>query len=344
MRKSIRKTILIVVCICVVFLMNGCRNSNKPSNNNANVISEEKTTPAQTQTVTPSPELTPTPVTEPTSQIQDDRIITMDNLPVLDGATANLPFYQAVVGELLGISDEEAAKRVLCTTTEGAYANLTDGLADMIFVSYPSESQIKWAAEKKVEFEYHQILTGAFVFFVNKENPIDSLTLEQLQGIYSGKITNWKEVGGNDAPIDAYQRTEGSGSQNGLYRYILPKEQVMEAPKGYIYNTMSSILYAFNGKAYDNGLNAIGYSYYYYVANMNQNDSIKLIKINGIEPNQDTIANGTFPFCNPTLAVVRKGTQIDSPVYSIIQWILSDEGAELAKSLGYVVTRTVDVE
>ncbi|WP_279401693.1 substrate-binding domain-containing protein [Piscibacillus salipiscarius] len=58
----------------------------------------------------------------------------------------------------------------------------------------------------------------AFVFFVHADNPVDSLKVEEIQGIYSGNITNWKEVGGEDVEIRAFQRPEGSGSQTMLKR------------------------------------------------------------------------------------------------------------------------------
>lgn len=266
--------------------------------------------------------------------------LTLENLPILDGATANEPYYEGVVAEMLGISNEEAKKNVLCSTTNEAFNNLIYKRADMIFVSYPSAAQLEEAKNANVEFEYHQILTGAFVFFVNADNPVDSLSIEQLRGIYRGEITNWKEVGGNDEPIVAFQREEGSGSQNGMYRYLLNKEELMKAPEKHYFSDMEGILYAFGNADYDNGTNAIGYSYYYYVANMKCNDKIKLIALEGVEPNNETIGDGTYPFCNPTLAVVRKGTPSDSPVYTILDWIMSDEGAALAERLGYVANRT----
>jgi len=76
----------------------------------------------------------------------------------------------------------------------------------------PSKEQVEYAEECGTTFKYTQIGTEAFVFFVHKDNPIDSLTVEQIKGIYSGEITNWSEVGGDDEKIVAFQRNEGSGS------------------------------------------------------------------------------------------------------------------------------------
>ena len=68
------------------------------------------------------------------------------------------------------------------------------------------------AKEKGVELEIVPIVKDAFVFFVNTENPVESLTLEQIQGIYTGNIKNWKDVGGDNERIVAYQRPANSGS------------------------------------------------------------------------------------------------------------------------------------
>lgn len=321
-------------CTLSMVCLMGC---NKQAGN-VGIIGEA---PSESSAIAESDAIAESSVGATSGMVGDLReIVTKETLPILDGATANLPYYQGMVGKILDMDEEEAKKYVLCSTTSGAFENLINGKADMIFVSYPSAEQEQMARENGVEFEYHHILTGAFVFFVNKDNPVDSLTVEQLKGIYTGEITNWKEVGGKDEPIVAFQREEGSGSQNGLYRYVVDKESVMKAPEHYYFSDMEGILEAFGNADYDNATNAIGYSYYYYVCNMKYNDKIKLLKIEGVEPTNETIGNGTFPFCNPTLAVVRKGTPADSPVYGMIDWIMSDEGAQLATELGYVANRS----
>ena len=94
-------------------------------------------------------------------------------------------------------------------------------IADLILVVEPSEDEINYAKEKNVELQYDKVVNEGFVFFVNAKNPVDSLTLEQIQKIYSGEITNWSEVGGNDEKILAYQRPENSGSQTGMLSLVM---------------------------------------------------------------------------------------------------------------------------
>ncbi len=260
--------------------------------------------------------------------------LTLDEWPVIDGATALAPYYEAMAAALLDMPIDEARQHVLCSTTDGAYTNLINGDADMIFCSLPSDEQKAQAKAAGVEFECTPFLNGGFVFFVNKDNPVESLTVQQLHDIYAGKITNWKEVGGNDEEIIAYQRSEGSGSQTGMYRFIISKDEIMQAPSEKMIDDMATIIDAV--ASYDNAEGAIGYSYYYYVANMHYTDQIKLIAIDGVTPSDETIADGSYPLLNQSQVIIRADEPKDSVVRKIIDWIVSDEGQKLGEENGYV--------
>ncbi len=104
--------------------------------------------------------------------------------------------------------------------TPGGYQNLAEKKTDIFIGVYPSEDQKAYAESYGTTYEYTPIGTEAFVFFVHKDNPIDNLTTEQIQGIYSGEITNWEQVGGKNEKIAAFQRNEGSGSQSMLERFM----------------------------------------------------------------------------------------------------------------------------
>lgn len=259
---------------------------------------------------------------------------TTEDFPIIDGATALAPYYELMASKLLDMDIEEARQWVLCNKTDGAYENLINGRVDMIFCSMPSEEQQEMADNAGFEFELTPFLNGAFVFFVNKDNPVDSLTVEQLHDIYSGEITNWKEVGGEDAEIIAYQRPNNSGSQTGMYHYIIPEDEIMEAPTEYKIADMGGIVDAV--ASYDNSEGAIGYSYYYYVTSMHYTDQIKLIGIEGIEPSDDTIANGTYPLINPSYVIIDADTPEDSPVRAIVEWITGPQGQQTGREAGYV--------
>lgn len=259
---------------------------------------------------------------------------TTETLPKIDGATALAPYYELMASKLLSVDIEEARQWVLCNKTDGAYENLINGRVDMIFCSMPSEEQQEMADNAGVKFEMTPFLNGGFVFFVNKDNPVESLTVQQLHDIYAGKITNWSEVGGDDVDIIAYQRPNNSGSQTGMYHYIIPEDEIMEAPTEMKIADMGGIIDAV--ASYENSEGAIGYSYYYYVTSMHYTDQIKLVHIDGIEPSDETIADGTYPLINPSYAIINADTPADSPVRDILKWLVSAEGQETAREAGYV--------
>lgn len=157
---------------------------------------------------------------------------------IIDGATALYPVYAAFVQAVYpaGVyrpynygTDRET---VLCNGTTDAYRDLISGEVDVIFVAEPSEKQRQDAADAGLQLHLTPIGREAFVFFVNSRNPVTNLTFEQVAGIYAGEITNWKDVGGRNQSIRAYQRPEGSGSQTGLQMVMrMAGKSIMEPRK-----------------------------------------------------------------------------------------------------------------
>lgn len=263
--------------------------------------------------------------------------LTLDQWPRVDGATAMLPYYEEMAARILDIPVEEARTYVKCSTTNMAYSYLMQGMADIIFCAPPSDSQIAEAKSYGFEFDSAPVLNSGFVFFVNKNNPVDSLTKQQVHDIYAGKITNWKELGGEDEEIIAYQRSEGSGSQSGLYQHVIPQFEVMDAPSEIKIDAMAGIIDAV--AEYDNARAAIGYSYYYYITNMHYQEEVKLLAIDNVYPTNETISAGMYPFISKTAAFFSKNEPEDSVVRQIASWCSSAAGNKLALDLGYVPSK-----
>ena len=258
----------------------------------------------------------------------------LDNLPRLDGATALYPVYasfvQATYPSTLNYSDWGQGVLKM-TTTPRAFANLINGDVDIIFTAPPSQNQILTATEKGKTFHSTPIGKDAFVFFVNKNNPVNSLTIEQIQGIYSGAITNWSEVGGNNIEIIAYQRPPDSGSQTAL-EFIMGELPIMDLP---IESRGSSMTGIFEQViAYRNHNNAIGFSFLFFTTEMVRSNEIKLLSIEGVAPTKETIKSGQYQFSDPFYAITT-GNETENMI-KLIEWILSDEGQYLIEKTGYV--------
>lgn len=259
---------------------------------------------------------------------------TLAGMPRIDGSTANIPLISLTIQRLTGVPAAEADNAVKTTGTPTAYRNLVAGSADLLIV-YEADASVK--AELKasgVPLELHPIGRDALVFFTNESNPVTSLTTAQYRDIYTGKLTNWSQVGGKKAKIVGYERPEESGSQALLRKYVVGKAKMAKAPAEHITAEMGTII---DGVAsYANTGNALGYSVYYYLANMYATPGIKMLGASGVAPSKTTIADGSYPYTNDFFAVVRADEPADSPARKVLAWLLSDKGRQAVSDAGYV--------
>ncbi len=255
-----------------------------------------------------------------------------EDLPRIDGAAALFPVYSAFVNAVYPDTVELYDGTFEYNNTVSGYRLLAEQETDIFIGVYPSEEQRDYAAACKTTFEYTPIGTEAFVFFVHKDNPIDSLTTEQIRDIYSGKITNWEEVGGRDEEIVAFQRNPGSGSQSMLERFM-GDVPIMEAPTEQVNDLMIGIIDKVSD--YKSRSNSIGFSFRFYVEGIIRNPDIKMVAIDGIAPTAENVRNGSYPVVTPIYAVTYQENPNEN-VDRLLQWILSEEGQEIIEASGYV--------
>lgn len=245
-----------------------------------------------------------------------------NNIPKIDGATALYPIYSAYVETLY---PKESLKydgenfggdsKIQKTGTTTAYKKLIDGENDIIFCAGPSKKQLEYAESKNVQLELVPIGKEAFVFIVNKNNKINNLSIEQIKDIYTGKIVNWNQVGGENKPIIALQRAEGSGSQTSMISFMnganmIKSKQTLIGRK-------------------------IGYSFRYYVESIVNDGNLKMISLNGIEPNIENIRNNTYPIVDDFYMIYCKDNTNEN-IETIKEFVLSKEGQKIIEDTGYV--------
>ncbi len=259
--------------------------------------------------------------------------ITAENYPKVDGSTATLPLSQAVYRLFTGASQAEADEAVVHTKTTNSYLNLLEGRADLLIVADKNEA-VEAAIEKSdVKLDIKPIAWDAFVFMTNEENPVRNLTKEEIVGIYSGKITNWSELGGADKDIIPFQRNENAGSQTAMKSLVM-KETALMDPKQYMVMTMMDLLHAV--ASYNNEANALGYSYYYYASLMQKTPGLRFMSVDGILPTNESVADGSYPYIAGYYTAVRENEPEGSPARQIFAWLTGKEGQELIADLGYV--------
>ncbi len=259
-----------------------------------------------------------------------------DNLPRIDGAAALFPVYSAFVNAtypqdtVLGTYQNESP--FMYRNTPDGYKTLAQKGSDIFIGVYPSQEQIDYAKIKGTELEYTKIGTEAFVFITHKDNPVESLTTQEIKDIYSGKITNWKEVGGEDIEIVAYQRNEGSGSQSMLERFM-EGTPIAEPPKEQVNDLMSGIIDRVS--KYKSKSNSLGFSFRYYVEGIIKNPDIKMLSVDGVPPTAENVRNGSYKILTPIYAVTYKDNP-NSNVKKLLEWICGEEGQRIINETGYV--------
>lgn len=262
-------------------------------------------------------------------------VFTRENFPRLDGSTATVPLGQAVAAVLLGESREAVDDLIQFNKTSRAYYNLVDGEADLLIVAEGGEDSYSYRDERGMSWRMEPVAAETLVFFVNADNPVDNLTLDQVRDIYSGKLTNWSQVGGSDAPIQAYQRPAGGGSQAIMEKEVMGDTPMMEPYNtDYVVSSMEGIIQAV--RAWDDQPDAMGYTVYYYATDMGMADGLKLLSIDGVAPTDETIRDGSYPIHTAYYAVMDSETPADSPAGVLFDWLLSQEGQNLVAHEGYV--------
>jgi phosphate transport system substrate-binding protein len=217
--------------------------------------------------------------------------------------------------------------------THSAYVKLINKDADFIIVArMPSEDEIRQAGIKAVKLDIRPVALDAFVFLAHVDNPVESLTLDQIRDIYTGEVTEWGELGGM-GQINAYQRNPNSGSQELMEDLVMQGRRMVDAPDMIFPGMMGPI------NAISSDPQGIGYSVYFYASFMLPDENVKLLGVEGVVPTSETIASREYPLVTEVYAVVRADTAADSSAVMLRDWLLTDEGQETVEESGYVPIR-----
>ncbi len=174
-------------------------------------------------------------------------------------------------------------------------------------------------------------LTGTTValdgiaIIVNANNGVDDLTVEQIADIYTGKITNWSEVGGNDIEISCIGRESGSGTRDGFESVTDTKDACVLAQE--LTSTGAVI------SAVASNENAIGYAS---LSSVEGQDGIVAVKVNGVECSEDTVLDGTYEIQRPFTLVTNDSVELSTEAQAFFDYMISADAADLITKAGAV--------
>jgi len=331
-RRWLGRGVLAVLALCAVYCGWGAYNDSIPTVDERGLMLSEYE-----------------PFVEGTKAVSLDEEPTLrldgPSLPHLDGATALYPVYAAFVQAVYPEGEYPRHSRtgqVTCTGTIDAYERLINREVDMIFCAGPSQDQLEKAEAAGMELHLTPIGRECFVFFVNRRNPVTGLTVEEIQKIYTGEITNWKEVGGKNQSIRAFQRRENSGSQTRLLK-LMEGLPLMEPVKEDVTADMGGIIHQV--ASYRNYDNALGFSFRFYATEMDTDGGIRLLALNGVEPTAEAIRDGSYPLSDCFYAVTAAPIgqpapeERDKTLGDFLDWILSPQGQTIVEKTGYVAVK-----
>ena len=300
-----------------------------------------------------------------------DKLVTLDHeaslrieneadMPIFDGAEACYPVYSALAKAVYKDIDKIEAdyhtrateywnsrgkgdnyemmtvylyngKYVSFSNTLEAYYRMINKEVDLVIAARPSVNQKEEATRKLEQIITVPIGREAFIFFVEEDNPVDNLTSEQIRQIYHGDITNWKQLGGKNENIVAFQRPEDSGSQV-MMKWFMGDVSLKEPEKIEYIGGMGDLISKV--AEYNNERGAIGYTFKYFLTGLNQEQHVKILSVDGIEPTAENIKNGSYPATVNLVCACLASNQKET-VRQMIDFMLSDDGQYIIEKTGY---------
>ncbi len=325
--------------LAMVMLLSACGKETNQTETTTATTAVTTATETTTQAVTTSAATTTTASATSAVTTTEAAPDPADELPRMDGSTSAIPLEAGLKAELLGIKYSEAKELVSHTKTHESFQRLLNGDVDLIFSVPISAEQQKMADEAGVVLNAVPVAKEGFVFVVNADNPVDALTTQQIKDIYSGKITNWAELGGKDLPILAYQRNTDSGSQNYMTEFM-GDTPLKEPESKYVAGGMGGLMDAI--ATYDNSEGAIGYSVYSYAAQMYANaNQVKFIAVDGVEPTKATMADESYSLSSCTYIIYPDTA--DEKTMEFVIWAVSDEGQNAVLESGYLPVNGMEI-
>ena len=200
--------------------------------------------------------------------------------------------------------------------------NTIDGTSDLGMTSRDLKD------EETKEVDGTQIAIDGIAVITNTANKVTNLTSEQVKDIFTGKITNWKEVGGEDAQIVVVSREDGSGTRDG-FQDILGFESDELIKDAQICDGSGNVKSTVEGNE-----NAIAYISFGYLG-----DTLNDVKIDGVEPTDANVVDGKYPISRPFI-VVNKKDGLSDVAKAFVDFIMSEEGQNIVAEEGFIKAPT----
>jgi len=294
--------------------------------------------------------------------------LSIENYPIIDGSTSTLPLNRVIACELMGLNyhwqenknsssgtswsiepkikgslQQKFDNLILSSQTHNSFINVIDSKVNIALAARRmSPDEKEYAMSKGVSLIETPIALDAFIFIVSPRNPVEGLTTENIQDIYTGKKINWTDFGIVIFPenpeysvIQPFIRNPNSGSQELMDLLIMKDLEYINLPiyKENLIFTMAGLIDAIAGSPF-----AIGYTVYYYNEFIIRPDItyLKTIAIDEVKPTEQTISNRLYPYTTEVYAVIRSDTDTSSMTFKVYEWLQTATGKQIISNSGYI--------
>lgn len=243
---------------------------------------------------------------------------------VIDGSTTVGPIAKAFAEYFMSVNKDVNITVSESGSGNGAKSliNSTCQIADMSRAM--KDNEFKAAVEQGVFPVHHCVALDGLPILVHPANPITEITVDQIRDIYTGKITNWKQLGGPNQKIVMISRDTNSGTYETFNNLVMKKQKIAD---GCEYVGSNGAIRA----RVQSTPTAIGYAGLGFV-----DRTVKALKVNGIYPSQKTVSTGVYPIARPLFMVTNGFPKMGTKLYQFITLYLSEKGQEIVKRIGFV--------
>ena len=296
-----KRIMSVLLGIVLVLSLAACAQTNAPAPTAA---------PATTPADTTAPAATDAPETSAAPAVLSGTVST-------DGSTS----MEKVIGALSEAFMEANSKVTVTYNPTGSSAGIQavqEGRCDIGLSSRALKDEEKASGLKETILAYDGI-----AIIVNPANPVEDLTLEQIADIYTGKITNWSELGGSDSEIVLIGREAGSGTRSGFEEIVEVKDLCQYRQE------LSSTGDVIATVAQNPG--AIGYA-----SLASVKETVKAVKVGGVTPSEETVKDGTYAIQRPFVLVTKEGVTLSETAQAFFDYAVSKDANAVVIAAGVV--------
>ncbi len=245
-----------------------------------------------------------------------------ENKLSIQGSTTVLPIAQKAAEEFM--KDHPNIEVTVRGGGSGVgIAALVDGAVDIGDASRPIKTkEIIAAKQGGVNPTGTVVAKDGIAVAVNPSNSISRISIDQLQGIYCGRITKWSDLGGPDEPIVVVSRDSASGTFEVFNKLVLKGKKLRD-------DAIMTVSNREAGETIKNTKGAVGYIGLAYIS-----DAVKVLAVNGVKPSNRTVVSGAYKLARP-LFMYTDG-EPSGLAKKFIDFVMSPEGQRIAKEVGYV--------